>query len=455
MAGPFHDYLRRDTAGKGKADEGTTAGMGAYHFALGLCLLYTLSPFVGNSGDGLVEANILADLLQVTVHQLVGQHRQRQIVREVEIFVLLQNFLGELVQVDGKPVVSLDSRNVHSVPIDIRPLKVSHIGITEAGECAEAEAVPGLSKTTGILYCCLILLTIHIDELQLGAVLGNLVVVQAKQFLLGQEDDGLIRELELGPVALDCILRGVALPERSVHEPAQVVELLGHALLLQVQVTKVDDELVDAGLVEEFELHLGIERFHVMLEGLPALVRGIGPAVGRAFLIGEFIQAVKEAYALHPHRHFLHRRLLIHRLLQLLPDLVRAGLFLQRPLPFGEVHPHFIKDIVDVFTRLPLDILVVNGRLSSAFFIPLLDCFFSRPVGVFNGHSGGGNELHTLDRKGCPDGAFSGSYAGPFFQVKFNCHNYRTLKSYAESYAENFIYASKLKEIDIHSKWCI
>lgn len=35
VAGPFHDNLRRDTAGESKADEGTAAGMGAYHLILG------------------------------------------------------------------------------------------------------------------------------------------------------------------------------------------------------------------------------------------------------------------------------------------------------------------------------------------------------------------------------------------------------------------------------------
>jgi hypothetical protein len=35
-------------------------------------------------------------VLEVAVHQLVGQDRQRQVVREVAVLVLLQDLLGKL-----------------------------------------------------------------------------------------------------------------------------------------------------------------------------------------------------------------------------------------------------------------------------------------------------------------------------------------------------------------------
>ena len=233
VAGPFHDNLRWDAAGEGEADEGAAAGMGAYHLILGEGLFDTVAATVADPGDGLVESGQLAKVLQVAVHELVRQYRQCTAKREFLVLVLVQDGLGETVQVDGQAVVGLDGGHVHRVPFDVRLLEVGQIGIPERGEGTEAEAVLGLLHTAGILYLLLVLLAVHVKEFHLGAVLGDLEVVQVQQLFLSEEDDRLLQDLELGPVRLDGKLMAVALADGPVQEPAQVVELLLDTLLLQ------------------------------------------------------------------------------------------------------------------------------------------------------------------------------------------------------------------------------
>lgn len=147
--------------------------------------------------------------------------------------------------------VGLHRGHIHRISLDVRPLEVGQIGIAERGESAEAEAVPGLGHAAGILDLFLVLLAIHIEQLDFGAVLGNLEAIQVQQFLLRQEDDRLLQNLELGPVGFDGQLPAVALPDGPVQEPAQVVELLLDALLLQAALgAQIHHKFVDAGLVE-------------------------------------------------------------------------------------------------------------------------------------------------------------------------------------------------------------
>ena len=105
VAGPLHQHLRRDAAGEGETDEGTPGGMGTYQVALGGSLFHTFPTLVVNLGDGRIEAYQLTEVLQIAVHQLIGQHRQCTVIREVAMLVLLQDLLGELVKIDGKAVV--------------------------------------------------------------------------------------------------------------------------------------------------------------------------------------------------------------------------------------------------------------------------------------------------------------------------------------------------------------
>ncbi len=66
---------------------------------------------------------------------------------------------------------------------------VRQIRIPERSESAEAETVPGLLHSAGILDHLLILFAIHVQEFDLFAILGNLEVIQVPQFFFGKEDD--------------------------------------------------------------------------------------------------------------------------------------------------------------------------------------------------------------------------------------------------------------------------
>ena len=72
VAGPFHDHLRRDAAGNGEADEGTTAGMGTYKLAFRASLFLALACAEVDAGDGVVDFAELTEFLQVEVHLLGG-----------------------------------------------------------------------------------------------------------------------------------------------------------------------------------------------------------------------------------------------------------------------------------------------------------------------------------------------------------------------------------------------
>lgn len=151
MAGPFHHDLRRDTAGEGEADEGTAAGVGAYHLILREGFLDTLTGTVADPLDGLVESGKLAEVFQVAVHQLVGQHRQRTAIGEVLILIFIKDGFGETVQVDGKAVVGLHRGHIHRISLDVRPLE----GIrSRVGKNVEIRHIKGCSysslDTTGI-----------------------------------------------------------------------------------------------------------------------------------------------------------------------------------------------------------------------------------------------------------------------------------------------------------------
>ncbi len=105
MAGPLHHHLGRDAAGESEANKGAAASMGANHLILREGFLDTATGSVVCPGDRFVETCQFAKVLQIPVHQLIGEYRQRPTSREVLVFVLIQNGLGETVQVDGKSVI--------------------------------------------------------------------------------------------------------------------------------------------------------------------------------------------------------------------------------------------------------------------------------------------------------------------------------------------------------------
>ena len=99
MAGPFHHYVGGDTHGEGVDDEGAATSVGADELPLELALVSSYVALVGGDADFLVDTGQAAQLLDVAVHRLVGVVRQGLAILEGS--VLLQNGLGDLVQLDG------------------------------------------------------------------------------------------------------------------------------------------------------------------------------------------------------------------------------------------------------------------------------------------------------------------------------------------------------------------
>ena len=178
MAGPFHHDLGRDAGGKGKADEGASAGMGADEFVFGFCTLLSFSSPISHAGNRRIELAELAKGLQIIVHLLVGNDRKDCAIWEALVFVFGQNLFSEGVEIDGESIVGFLRSDVHGIPGDVRTLEIGHIGVTEAGEGAEAEHIPGLGQWTGIVDHLFVLLPSIVMELYLGAVSRDLVVVE-------------------------------------------------------------------------------------------------------------------------------------------------------------------------------------------------------------------------------------------------------------------------------------
>lgn len=239
MTGPFHDDVGGDAHGEGVADEGAAAGVGAEDGVLGLRLFNALAVLVVNLGDGGVESGQLGQFLQIVVHLLVADNRKNGAAGEDAVFVFLKDGLGVLVEFDGNLVVSLDGGYVYYAIHNIGRLQVAHIGIAERGEAAEAEHVLHPIQATGEGNRLFVLLALVCPQFDLGAGLGNFVVVQAHELFPVQEDDGFVRCLELGMEAL--VVGGgiVAFPGCPVQEPFEIAPLLLHGDFPLVEVGAV------------------------------------------------------------------------------------------------------------------------------------------------------------------------------------------------------------------------
>ena len=142
VAGPLHHDVRGDAEGQGIDDEGAAASMGADEFPLRLDLVGSDVALVGGDADLFIDTGELAQLLDVTVHCLVGVVRKSFVVLEGGILVFLKDGLGDLVQFDGNAVRRLDGRNLDVIALDVAATKVVDVGVAEAGEAAEQEDVP-------------------------------------------------------------------------------------------------------------------------------------------------------------------------------------------------------------------------------------------------------------------------------------------------------------------------
>ena len=177
MAGPLHHYLRRNPAGEGKADECTPAGMGAYHLIFGVGLLYAFSSAEAYPGYRVVESAQFSQNFQVFVHLLVADDGKGQVIVVLFLLILVQNLLSKGVQLDGDPVISLLSRDIKNAVANVVAPEISHVGVPERCESAEAEKVPGLGKAAGIVDGLLVLVAIPVNKVYFLSVGRDLIVV--------------------------------------------------------------------------------------------------------------------------------------------------------------------------------------------------------------------------------------------------------------------------------------
>ncbi len=269
--------------------------MGADEFVFRVGLLDSLAFAEAHLGYHRIEAAKLAEILEVLVHLLVADDGESRVADVGMAVVFVEDFLGEFVQIDGKAVIGLLRGDVHRVADDVGAFERGHIGVTQAGEGAEAEEVAGLGEAAGIFDNLDVFLAGGGVQGHALAVAGDFKVVEVQQFFLGEEDDRFLQHLELRSELTDLALVAVALADGPVQKPFEVVELLLDSLLLQAFVNAQEsDETVEPGLVEVGIFEALAESLHVMREGCPALHRPDGPGAVDAFLTDEFLQVVED-----------------------------------------------------------------------------------------------------------------------------------------------------------------
>ena len=115
--------------------------MGPDQFPLRLDLVGADVALVGGNTNLFIDTSEFAQLLDISVHRLVGVVRKGLAVFEGSDLVLLQNGLGDLVQLDGNAVRRLDGRDLDVVALNVAATKVVDVGVPEAGEAAEEKDV--------------------------------------------------------------------------------------------------------------------------------------------------------------------------------------------------------------------------------------------------------------------------------------------------------------------------
>ena len=82
MARPFHDDLRRDSAGQCEADERATGGVRPHQFVLWTGHADSAAPLSRHGGDGRVDPAETAEMPEVLVHLAVRQRGEDAVAGE-------------------------------------------------------------------------------------------------------------------------------------------------------------------------------------------------------------------------------------------------------------------------------------------------------------------------------------------------------------------------------------
>ena len=293
MAGEFHDDLGRDADGEHEADKGLAAAVGADEGVLGVGLVVAVAVAETGDVDRGGEAAELAEVLEVLVHLLVGDDGQGEVVAEAAVLVVGEDGEGVLVELDLEAGVGLLRGDGEDAVLDVVEVDVGHVRVAQAGEGAEAEEVAGLGEGAGLLDGLFVGAAAHVLELDFGAAFGDLVVVECVEFLLGEEDDGLLGGLEDGMVEGDVGEVDVALLLGPVEEGGEDAVLLAGGGVFEVA---GEAEVVDIG-DEAFAVEVaegdGLAVFgHVGLEGPVHFDGFVGPAGFAGAFLEVFVDVV-------------------------------------------------------------------------------------------------------------------------------------------------------------------
>ena len=112
--------------------------MGGHQFPFWKADILPLPVNVLNNGYRGRELAQLANIFEVLIHLLIADDRKGQPI-EVERGILVQNSLGHFIDRDVDGIIRLDGGQPDIPILDVCPLQLGQIRITQRGEAAETE----------------------------------------------------------------------------------------------------------------------------------------------------------------------------------------------------------------------------------------------------------------------------------------------------------------------------
>lgn len=148
-------------------------------------------------------------------------------------------------------------------------------------------------EPAGLLTIRFIFLALAGVKLDFGAVSRHWKIVQLEQFLLGQEDDGLVDNLELRLDFAYLGLPGHPLADGPVKEPTEVEIMFLDSVFSHLGLdAQIADEGIDAIVVEVVELRILALGGEMVAESVPTFHRTGRPLVDDALLLYELVEGV-------------------------------------------------------------------------------------------------------------------------------------------------------------------
>ena len=178
MPRPLHHDLRRNAKGKRITDKGTTTSMRTEQSIFRHHLIDALVPFVVGLANRFVDTSKFGKLLEILIHLLVGDNGQCLVVLKYHILILPQDSFAVLVELDDQAVRSLDRSDFDMIFLDVASSEIVDIRVSQSGKALEEEDITHTIKRL-----------LRWRDLELSKL---------SQLLPSQEDDLLLRILELG-----------------------------------------------------------------------------------------------------------------------------------------------------------------------------------------------------------------------------------------------------------------